>query len=341
MAPLPTRLIGEERRREIASAVSDWRKLTAADGEATLWRAAPRYWNETHGYWAFFGRTTANTPLGWRYWNAFGIRPGDLKKTMAVEINPPQAGVAEGIQGLFAREAGGQRWILHGGRLHIGRTRLASGKFAELSGLGRIPVTFSDGSERDYFLVAPLDRGADALHTALRSFVATCASVRNQVLYGNEDAEIENKVDLGEGQSSQEKRGDYVIPPRGKVIAKRIHADIWHALVKTLNSRKVGHTNARVGRWGPDLRTRGADPILFEIKTDTSARAIYEALGQLILYEQLVGKDHRKVLIVPGAVSTTFAPILAALEIAILEARRSGRSYAFPALNQLLTVAGH
>lgn len=340
MAPsLPRSLIGEERRTYISRAVADWKKLTAAHGNETKWRGAPRYWNETYGYWAYFGAAKAKTPIGWRYWNAFGISQGDLPKTMAVEINPPQAGRPEGVQGFFARDPDGKRWVLHGGRLHIGKARLSGDVFAQRSGLARVPVTFSDGSTRDYFLVAPLDHGADALHAAVRSFTATCASVRNRFLYGDDAADLADKVLAGEGQSSDEKRGDYVIPPRGEVIAERLHADIWHALVGELNGKKILHTNARVGRWGPDLRTLAVKPLLFEIKTDTTARSIYEALGQLILYEQLLEKEHQKVLVVPGAVSATFAQVLESLGISVLEAHKPGRSFTFPTINHWLEWA--
>ncbi len=329
MASLPTRLIAEERDTRIARALADWLRISKTGGGQQGRSSMPRFWNERHGYWAYFGRANANTSLGWRYWNAFGIRPDDPTSSMAVEINPPQFGIAAGTQGLFARDAIGKRWILHGGRLHIGHERINSDRFAELSGFHRVRVTFSNESERDYFLVAPLDQDSEALHQALRLFIATCARIRTQLLLGTHEAELEDRANIGEGQSSDEKRGDYVIPARSAVIATRLHADMWHALTEALHRLKIDYTNKRVGRWGPDLRTRGKKPILFEIKTDTTARAIYEALGQLLLYEKLLGEDHRKVLVVPGKVSTTFASLLESLGIAVMVARKEGHAYEF------------
>jgi len=331
-------LVAEERGTYIAGAVASWRRMSAADGKELRWGSRPAYWNETHGYWAFFGKGDAKTSLGWRYWNSFGTKPETLRKNMLVEINPPQSGVAKGTQGLIALDNSGDRWILHGGRIHPGDERVDSATFARLSGLEPVEVSFSNKSKRPYFVVAPLDRGSDALHFALAHFVERCGYVRHAVLHGKADADLDQRVDEAEGTSSPEKRGRYVIPPRGPVEAERIHGDVWNALAAVLDRRKIDHTNMRVGRYGPDLRSRDGPLSLFEIKTDTTARSLYEALGQLLMYEQLLGKPYAKALVVPGAPPEKLAAVLRGFEVEIITYGKRARTYTFETkpLNRVL-----
>lgn len=329
MAKTGVRLIAEERSTYISKAIADWRRVSAADGQKVGSGAGHAYWNEDYGYWAFFGRTNANSARGWRYWNVFGTKPEALRRNMLVEINPPQSGIAKGTQGLIALDAEGGRWILHGGRIHPGDERVDSATFASLSGLKPVTIAFSDKSNRSYFRAAPLDRGSNALHSALAQFVRRCGYVRDCVIHGKADADLAGRVDEAEGTSSPEKRGNYVIPPRGEVAAERIHGEVYNALAAELDRRKVAHTNARVGRYGPDLRTRDRPLALFEIKTDTTACSLYEALGQLLVYERLLGIAYAKALVVPGEPPKRLAAVLAAFDIRTLVYRKSGRTYGF------------
>lgn len=257
---------------------------------------------------------------------------------MLVEINPPQSGIAGGVQGLIALDSDGGRWILHRGRIHPGDQRVDSATFARLSGLKPIEVSFSDNSKRSYFLAAPLDRGSEALHVSLAQFIQRCGYVRNSVLHGKPDADLDQQIEDAEGTSNPEKRGGYVIPPRGEVEARRIHADVWKALAAELDRREINHTTMRVGRYGPDLRTRNSPLSLFEIKTDTTARSMYEALGQLLMYEKLLGKSYAKALVVPQSPPDKLAVVLVSFNVQIIVYRKRQRSYTFEtkALNSVL-----
>lgn len=335
--PDPKLLNAEERSTQIAKAMSDWRRLCAGGAKNLDWGARQVHLQEQQGYWAFFGKTKANTKLGWRYWNAFGISP-EPHWSVLVEINPPQSGIARGTQGLIALDRAGRRWVLHGGRVHPGDERVDFDRFAKLSGLKPIEVRFSDGSRRGYFVVAPLDQGVSDFHHGMGAFIRASGYVRNAVLFGKEEAALDRHVEDGEGQSTPEKRGGYVIPPRPAAEAERVHGDVWDALSRELDRRGIKHSNARVGRYGPDLRTRAKKPTLFEIKTDTTARSVYEALGQLLVYERLLRKAHRKALVAPGVPPPKLVSVLKEFEIAIIIYRAKGRSYRFdePALDHTI-----
>jgi hypothetical protein len=325
----PQQLEAEERSTAISRAISDWRKLAAIGAEEMPWRGGSVLWNEEHGYWSFFGKTKADTALGWRWWNVFGRVPEAFRQNMLVEINPPQRGPAGGTQGMVALDSAGKRHLLHGGRLHPTGHRISNDEFRTHSGLGTTPVKFSDGRVLPYFHVAPLDAGAEALNRGVAAFAAVCEDVRNEVLYGSSETEFERRVRQGEGASTPERRGDYVIPPRPAGVAKRVHADVWKALAKELDRRETDHSNRRVGRYGPDLRTREKPLVLFEIKTDTTARSLYESLGQLLMYERLLGATFAKVAVLPGPPPKDLGAVLKEMEVRIVTYRKTGRTYAF------------
>lgn len=322
-------LQAEERSTAISKAIADWRKLTAIGAEDMPWRGGTVLWNEEHGYWSFFGKTKADTALGWRWWNVFGRVPEAFRQNMLVEINPPQKGPVGGTQGMIALDAAGKRHLLHGGRLHPTGHRISHDEFSGHSGLTPILVAFSDGRVLPYFRVAPLDEGADALHQAVAAFVEVCEDVRNEVLHGGADADLERRVRQGEGSSTPERRGHYVVPPRPGGVAKRVHADVWKALAKELDRRQTDHSNRRVGRYGPDLRTRDKPLVLFEIKTDTTAHSLYESLGQLLMYERLLGAPYAKVAVLPGPPPMKLGAVLKEMEVRIVTYRKTGRTYTF------------
>jgi hypothetical protein len=338
MMKIPRNLVAEERAGHISRAIADWKWVSAKDGEAIGWSENVFCWNNVHGYWAKFGGSPANTDSGWRYWNAFGIKPEEFRSNILVEINPPQSGIAKGTQGLIAHDVDGRRWILHGGRVHVGKIRVDSATFGKLSGLRTVEVAFSDASTRSYFVVAPLDQGPEALHASLFRFIERCSYVRNTVLHGVAEADLDRRVEAGEVYSSPETGGSFLIPPRGAAEGQRSHGDIWKALAAELDRRRIEHSNTRVGRYGPDLRTRKAPMVLFEIKTDVTAKSVYEALGQLLIYERLLGTDYAKALVVPDEPPRQLMNILRGFEISIVLFSKIRRSYDFEAvsLNRLL-----
>lgn len=335
----PVGLNAEERSNAIAQAIADLKRMIRGQAEAIAWRGDYAFWNEEFGYWAYFGKTSADTKLGWRYWNVFGTSPSDFQKNMLVEINPPQAGLAAGTQGLVAVAADGCRWLLHAGRLHPREARVSADLFAEVSGLKPAKVAFSDGEARPYFPVVNLDADARAVQGGLAEFIEHCRIVRIHVQLSPEQAEIERRVREAEGNSKPERTGSYVIPARPPTIAERIHGDVYKELTAALDSRGIKHSNRRVGRYGPDLRTVGRRPVPYEIKTDTTASSIYEAYGQLALYEKLIGTDHAKLMILPGPPPRDLAKAVRALGIGALTYEMVGRRAGSKAASSIICPA--
>jgi hypothetical protein len=101
----------------------------------------------------------------------------------------------------------------------------------------------------------------------------------------------------------------------------------------------IGHNNSRVGRWGPDLVTNEAPNILFEIKCDIQASDIQRGLGQLLLYERMLKKPCRKVLLVPEKPHSDIMPYLAALEIEVSVYKGNGGVITFPGLRKRFLIS--
>lgn len=222
-----------------------------------------------------------------------------IRDNMIVEINPPLRGIPGGVQGVIARDKSGNRWLLHGGRLHPKQVRITETDFDAVYNKPRSEVVFSDGTSRGYHVVANIDSSALKLQHDIAEFVGECHRIRTFYVRGTDEAKLDSNVDRVE-LSLPESLQPYTRGAQDEKTIERKHAKIWHALTKYLNKRGISHTNERVGRWGPDLRTVKSPHVLFEIKADMEASDLQRGLGQLLLYEAMLGCRHAKILLLPA-----------------------------------------
>lgn len=320
---MPMKLIAIEKNREIKRAVKDWKLKFSDSTEHVEAMGGTVYRNDNLGVWGFFGG------IDGRYWNAFGRTPHNFRKNILVEINPPQEGINTNVQGIVARDADGARWMLHQGRLHPSKTRISQEMFAEVSESERGRVTFSNGTSIICNLVANIDAPAEVVKNQTANFIFDCDRVRLHYTEDEKAAASETRLLQNETECFPELQGSYVVSGQDTRVAQRSHADVWHALAKELTKRSIRHTNARVARHGPDLRTLESKPVLFEIKSDLTASDIQTGVGQLLLYEQLLKAPHRKVIVLPSTKVNALLKILSALDISVLTYKRNGRSVVF------------
>jgi hypothetical protein len=146
--------------------------------------------------------------------------------------------------------------------------------------------------------VARLEAPPLELQNAISRFVADCRTARLTSALGSKPAVQEANVLVAEA-SFPELTTSYNVGPQAGRRVDRKHGQVWHALVATLNRLNIPHSNNRVGRWGPDLRTIADPPVLFEIKVTNQASDL-QRIGQLFLYEKLLKVSHRKVLVLPN-----------------------------------------
>lgn len=265
---------------------------------------------------------------GRSYWIVFGRSRTQFKKNLIVEINPPVAGIPHGVQGVFARSPSGHIWVLHQGRLHPKGTRITQDLFDKLYAGARVNVRFSDGQAVPYHPVADIDGHALQVQDSVAAFVGQCNRIRVHYMEGEDEASLVERVEEAE-TSSPESTQPYVLAAQDEKLIERTHGKLWHALVDLLDRKKIPHTNSRVGRWGPDLRTKSVPFIMFEIKTESKATDIQRGVGQLVLYEKMLGRSFDKVLLLPTLPSPPVVKYLAELGVRIVAFKRSHRKITF------------
>jgi hypothetical protein len=256
---------------------------------------------------------------------------------MVVEINPPIQG-KRNVQGVIATDSAGRRWILHGGRLHPKGARVTEKLFDAIYDGQRTTVHFSDGDSSEYHPVACLDSKAHDLQYDISEFVGACQIIRTYYTQGAAAAALEKQVEEAE-RGHPESDEPYTRGPQDAQLIERRHGKIWKALSAHLERMSIGHNNSRVGRWGPDLVTNEAPNILFEIKCDIQASDIQRGLGQLLLYERMLKKPCRKVLLVPEKPHSDIMPYLAALEIEVSVYKGNGGVITFPGLRKRFLIS--
>jgi len=315
-----------EKRADISAAAKAWQR-TFREGAEVIGTMSGKdvMWHNRLEIWGLFGKTTGKGGIE-RDWNAFGQQPHDFRSNMVVEINQPPRGIDHNLQAVFAHDEKRQLWLLHQGRMSISGSRVTEADFIAATGLRPSAVAFSDGSSRAYHPVANLSAPASLVQNSIAAFMAKCAQARVTKLAKGAPLPDLTKAQEWERGLSPETSGEFDIAPRAGGKGRRGHGDIWKALVAQLERRNVPHSNDRVAQYGPDLFTFGGGPkVLFEIKSHCGAHDIFEGVGQLNIYDQLLGSGYRQVLVVPKGMGRLLPATLAALQIDVVEFSRVGR----------------
>lgn len=321
-----------EKRAEIRTQLAAWRKAFGAGAQPIGTMSGENVmWHEALGIWGMFGQTGGKGG-SLRAWNAFGQKPNSFRSNIVVEINMPSEGIDQNLQAVFARDARERPWLLHQGRMSVAGSRVTEADFVMATGLKPMKIRFSDGSVGAYHKVADLSASAAEIQAGVAAFVTQCARARLIKLANGAPVGDLANVSSWERGLSPEIAGTFAIAPRGSGIGRRVHGEIWRALAAELKKRDVRHSNDRVAQYGPDLFTYGSGPqVLFEIKSGCGAQDIFAGIGQLQIYDQLLGGSYRKVLVVPEGMGQALRGPVAGLGIETIEFHRKGKAIA---LNQ-------
>jgi hypothetical protein len=285
-------------------------------------------WHEDLGTWGQFGQAI-RADGSRRVWNPFGQLATNFRGHIVVEINSPMSGQDLDLQGVFAVDGAGHRWLLHQGRMSISGKRITQSDFRTLSGLRPIRVRFRNGSSRLFHPVADLERPARAVQAAVARFVSICAGVREASRSSAPARAAVAKAMTWEGLLSPERTGGYEVGARAALKAEHRHGLVWKRLVAILKGKGIEVSNARVGQYGPDLYTLEAPLVLFEIKSDVRASDLFGGIGQLQVYEKLMGRQFRKVLVVPTGAAEALRQVIPGMKIRLLEYERRGQKIEF------------
>lgn len=319
-----------ESATEVDQVVDSWRVMFGEGATILPGMGGDVLWHPSYSVWGAFHRLSGADEGSRRHWIPFGRVPVDFRRNILVEINPTPRGTESTVQGVIGRTRRGERWILH--RAQLRGARISPDIFDRaVPERKRVRVRFSNGETRAYHAVANVDSTPRTLLHQIAKYVTDCERARIYYVAGERVAEAQARVDtaetqdMGPGSSSPEKGGAYDVGPRDPIRAWRYHADVWRALTEELTRLGVRWSNGRVGRHGPDLRTLDGHPFLFEIKTDDDTPSIYEGIGQLFLYEKLLGSEHKKVLVLPSGGTGPLVNAIRALGILILAYERKRR----------------
>ncbi len=317
-----------ETSKECTKARADFEKLFTDGAEELRGMRGTAFWHEDLGIWGHFGRAL-RTDGTERIWSPFGQLPANFRSHIVVEINTPISGQDLDLQGAFARDKSGHRWLLHQGRMSISGKRITQQDFRTQSGLRPVRVRFRDGSSRLFHPVADLEQPARAVQAAVARFVAICAEVREASRSSAPARRAVADALRWEALLSPERTGDYDVKARSASKAEHRHGRVWKKLVAELKARGLQVSNARVGQYGPDLYTVQPPMVLFEIKSDARACDLFGGIGQLHVYEKLMGRQFGKVLVVPSGASEALRKVLPGMRIQLLEYERRGQKISF------------
>jgi hypothetical protein len=316
----------------VAKAMDRWVNVFKRHSQQPSQHLSNVHWVEVTGVWIKSSGALNHRGV---YWNGLGIQT-DTKSLQneIVQVNPPVSGSPPGnCQGVVAQDSSGSVWILHRGRMNVAQQRVLLSDYSmDAARLSVVPVlvSYKDGLELECFPVAKLGDPDLAVLAATRRFVEFCRIARTVALEGEEAAEIQRKT-----SGFEEPSGTYTIPAREEIVAERIHAEVFAALKKELKDRDIPHTNEKISLLGPDLYTTDkVEPMLFEIKTGNAADDVLKAVGQLVVYEQLLKDARRKVVVLPSDVRSDYKELLGRLDIEIVcydRAKKGEISFAWPA----------
>jgi hypothetical protein len=325
---MPELMKAVERKSGVARAVQKWWSAFNAIGTRDHGFDPTLVWIEELGIWLNHkGRTT---DTGFRYWNGLGtVLGGQSNRNLVVEVNPPENGSPPGrFQGVIAKDVNGDAWVLHRGELNAGGKRVNLRDFSEvtsMAGFDVVKVSYLDGSVQPCYRVASLGNQAIETVSETKKFIDLCGTVRALVIDGAEEADVQYEAGLFE-----EPTGPYTIGPKEPQEIARVHGEVFKALRDDLVAKGFSLASARVGSLGPDLYTKGKSPrILFEIKTGNGASDILKAVGQLIVYERLLKKAYRRVMVLPSGVNGSHRSLIESLDIEVIDYVPKGKSYGF------------
>jgi len=316
-------------QKEIRATQDLWESKLSHGAEVLRGHSGDLYYLPEFGIWGGF---RSPIPDRKRYWNPFGKSDTGRVSGIAVEINSPIRGFNPNIQGGLAIGPDGCRWALHQGFLHTPIKNITTEMFAAATVLRRVKVWASDGQAIPYYPAVNIDAPELLMKQQLAAFIQECSRVRETVLGdsgASKAAREEVTVQAAENALVPEPVGFYVIPPQESKRAERLHGDVWKELVRILRKRGLSLSNQRIGRFGPDLRTWGDKRILFEIKAGSDAHSIQQAIGQLFLYEKLLQKTYKKVLVRPGRLPSELVRPFREMGVTVLVFAREGRKIRF------------
>lgn len=227
-----------------------------------------------------------------------------------VEINAPKAAADANGTASVARDASGALFLVRQGRLRANKDSdgdILEERFRALSGLTPIPVADGDTRKaREWYIVAALDADDADIRRQTGDFVHACALARSRSRGAT--AALAPIPALFAGPETGGKFTRRAMSARPAMEFWKGHGEVSLALTARLEAMQLMMHRPRhdAGYEVDGLVHAPAGPVLVEIKRGVSASDVYEGVGQLMLYTEMLGlKKHRRVLLLPAPPSQT------------------------------------
>lgn len=286
------------------------------------------YWSDALGIWAGV-RWLENRP-----WMPLGrVDPRTRKSVfITLEINPGFHGSPIAFGGLVARDDQSRVYLCHTGMMGGGKTGLTKKAFLDYFCERVVSVALADGRSADVAVIGCVTAPRFALHLA--AFIHSAAEYKE----GRPPPPAPDSDFSGFQEESVAKRRGYTPAPVDPICD---HPLVVNALAALLKSRgmDVGNDRKPVRGCKRDLFVRhssGSLAVLFEVKTDSTPTAIYEAIGQLLMYSAYDDPAPRRVLVIPAETASDSIDRLMALGFHPLRFGWHGSTPQFADLDEIL-----
>ncbi|MBD3831756.1 MAG: hypothetical protein IE910_00170 [Brevundimonas sp.] len=249
-----------------------------------------------------------------------GVRPSG--KPWTVEINAPRAPDDEMGLASVARSRDGRLFLIRQGLLGANSDsagRINQEQFRTLSGLTPFAVSGGNAkSPRDWYVVAALDAPATDIRAQTGDFVQACARARARSR-GASDIITPAQPSFASPETGGVATRK-AIPARPATEIVLAHGEVSLKLASLLEPAGMQLLKDRheIGYAVDGTILAPGGPILLEIKTGTTAADVYEGVGQLMLYAQMLRLPvHKKVLLIPSVPSQPLVDAVTACGITL------------------------
>ena len=271
----------------------------------------------TGNYSARFNFWWMNDVASTRYWDVFGLgqpRGGKYRNNIVWEVNAPLEGINRQVQGTYAKDASGNTFLLHRGRLGGGRKGIGKKLFVE--NFNGTWVQVDDGGVSTPMAVVA-DLGKNNMCGRVAWFTREVARIKGLVSSGTAVFPFSPPIRYG---YSPEAEGESTYFRSGTVRMNRRHGSIVRTLREQLHMRRIPTWNSRA----VDLaakKSSGGRIAIFEVKTGDDWYSVYEAVGQLFVNSRFFSGDVDRVAVMPEKVKRKVGAVLDELGIRLLTFR--------------------
>jgi len=292
------------------------------NGEFTL------HWHETASFWVLFGEEEPS-----RYWCAYGTMDPNSHSSVNItcEINPPIEGIDRRCGGILLKDSGAGLYLAHSGKVGGGRKGIGKTRFLEEYSGSLEEVEWLDGVTAEVVLLGKI--GGKSFVKNIAEYIRAVEAFKAGATGQTPAPIIEKNPDLA---FSPEFEG----PKKKYKLTSAIESQCDHGIVvNTLHGelKALGLDAYKTSKIDLFLADDKANIThLIEVKTDQTTTSLYQAVGQVMLHGALERSDPRRILVLPGEVSTDTAKRLTRLGLRIVRYEWKGSQPIFKNLKRVL-----